>query len=112
MEGYIERVQVQEEYDSIETSIRSNAAYVRRRPKLILTIVIDEPMPQPEPGARVVIMAGKELKEFAEAQDKRIQQEKADRDRMVRMNDDHPGWSGCPDCGQLPCVCNIDPKLF
>lgn len=112
MEGRIDRVQVEEAYDSIETHIRSGSPYVRRRPHIVLTIIIEDPQETPRAGDQVLVVAGKELKAYAEAEAKRIQQEKADRDRMVRMSDDHPGWSGCPDCGQLPCICNIDAKLF
>lgn len=114
MDGHIENVRIEEGYGDIIESSRSDpwGPSVRRTRKIVLTVIIEEPIELPRSGDRVLVVSGKELKEFAEREAKRIRDEKADRDRMARMSDDHPGWSGCPDCGQLPCTCIIDPKLF
>jgi hypothetical protein len=60
-------------------------------------------------GGECLVVCGDALKGFDATATRHVNQEKADRDRMSQMNGEHAGWSGCPDCGQLPCMCEVTP---
>jgi len=118
MEATVTHVEAEDRYDYKETGSygigysQSYGASVPTRRVIRVTVEIDVRGEVPRQGDNVQLVFGRELKKIYEDSEKRVQAEKADRDRMMRMADDQPGWSGCPDCGQLPCTCCMDPKLF
>ena len=47
--------------------------------------------------------------ELLPAQPRKPASPPGDDERVRRLEaEDEPNWSGCPDCGALPCACDVD----
>lgn len=108
MIGYVRKTKIEEGTDPQQMASgfdpNPTYAYARITRKMILEIEINDYTDADlrmleERGCVQVVEPDAKVKSEAKVH--------ADRERAKRTKEES-GWSGCPDCGQLPCVCTME----